>query len=683
MNRNNQAEQMKAPGFWYTFLHTIKASFLSRDTILIFAGAIAFYLIFYAWPYGNQQIQHVPSAVLDLDRSAAARRLVTAMDASPAISVVRITQDEGEAMEAFRREEFSVLITIPKDFEKSLTRGENVTVHVLGNGAFPVKARAVQAALGGVVTDKTKLLDDAAVYATGLPGTSVHSHHQAAPGLRVQYMYNEIGGYGNYTVPVVGPVIIQAVMLMAITMALGGWLVAARREPFVEAALDRPLHRGAAVWLAFTLITFLWFVYMQGFDFWWHEYGSMRSVAATLGTGLLFSASVASFGMAVTILLGSNRWSSQAVVMISAPAVFISGGIWPMTNVLSALHSDLARSARAPCGLAGRGPHRVHPSLLGNPRHSDALLSLDGAPSRVPPRLARGRRTGLQPRRPQALALRQDRPALRLGLLRQQHMQFIDSHSHLNSDAFDEDRDEVIARMKAAGMAAAMVIACEDDELPKLEALLAEHPGWLFGAWALHPEFPDKPEPTVERIAEICSRPGFAAVGETGLDFYWCKEPLDWQRARFRRHIEAAKAIGKPLIIHARDSEREALEILRDMHAGDVGFVMHCFCGDTDTALAVVDAGGHVSFTGNLTFKRNEALRETARALPLESLLLETDCPYMAPVPMRGRRCEPQYVEYVAECLAGLFGVDKAHVARQTTANAVRLFRLPIRLEEA
>ena len=171
--------------------------------------------------------------------------------------------------------------------------------------------------------------------------------------------------------------------------------------------------------------------------------------------------------------------------------------------------------------------------------------------------------------------------------------------------------------------------------------------------------------------------------GETGLDFYWCKEPLDWQRARFRRHIEAAKAIGKPLIIHARDSEREALEILRDMHAGDVGFVMHCFCGDTDTALAVVDAGGHVSFTGNLTFKRNEALRETARALPLESLLLETDCPYMAPVPMRGRRCEPQYVEYVAECLAGLFGVDKAHVARQTTANAVRLFRLPIRLEEA
>ena len=690
MNRNNPAEQMKAPGFWYTFLHTIKASFLSRDTILIFAGAIAFYLIFYAWPYGNQQIQHVPSAVLDLDRSAAARRLVTAMDASPAISVVRITQDEGEAMEAFRREEFSVLITIPKDFEKSLTRGENVTVHVLGNGAFPVKARAVQAALGGVVTDKTKLLDDAAVYATGLPGTSVHSHHQAAPGLRVQYMYNEIGGYGNYTVPVVGPVIIQAVMLMAITMALGGWLVAARREPFVEAALDRPLHRGAAVWLAFTLITAPLVRLHAGVRLLVARvrlHAQRRRDAghrpALLGLGrLLRHGGHDPSGLEPLVEPGRRDDLGPRRIHLGRHLAHDERAERARLRAL-ALHSDLARSARAPCGLAGRGPHRVHPSLLGNPRHSDALLSLDGAPSRAPPRLARGRRTGLQPRRPQARALRQDRPALRLGLLRQQHMQFIDSHSHLNSDAFDEDRDEVIARMKAAGMAAAMVIACEDDELPKLEALLAEHPGWLFGAWALHPEFPDKPEPTVERIAEICSRPGFVAVGETGLDFYWCKEPLDWQRARFRRHIEAAKAIGKPLIIHARDSEREALEILRDMHAGDVGFVMHCFCGDTDTALAVVDAGGHVSFTGNLTFKRNEALRETARALPLESLLLETDCPYMAPVPMRGRRCEPQYVEYVAECLAGLFGVDKAHVARQTTANAVRLFRLPIRLEEA
>lgn len=359
---------MKAPGFWQTFLHTIKASLLSRDTILIFAGAVAFYLIFYAWPYGNQQIEHVPSAVLDLDRSAASRRLISAMDASPTVDVVRITQSEGEAMAEFRREAFSVLITIPKDFEKSIARGENVTVHVLGNGAFPVKARAVQAALSGVVTDKAKLLDDASVYATGLPGTSVHARHQAPPALRVQYMYNEIGGYGNYTVPVVGPVIIQAVMLMGITMALGGWLIAARRARFVEEALRRPLSRGTAVWLAFTFIAFLWFAYMQGFDFWWHEYGSMARILPTFATGLLFSAAVSAFAVAVTLLLGSNRWSSQAVVMISAPAVFISGGIWPITNMLSgpvfALSLFIPTSPAVPALLAASQDGALGGSIL-------------------------------------------------------------------------------------------------------------------------------------------------------------------------------------------------------------------------------------------------------------------------------------------------------------------------------
>ena len=256
-------------------------------------------------------------------------------------------------------------------------------------------------------------------------------------------------------------------------------------------------------------------------------------------------------------------------------------------------------------------------------------------------------------------------------------MQFIDSHSHLNSSAFDEDRDAVIGRMKAAGMAAALVIGCEDDELGQVESLVAAHPGFLIGAWALHPEFPDKRVPDVDEIAEIASRPGMVAVGETGLDFYWCREPLDWQRDRFRRHIAAARKAGRPIIVHARDSEREALEILRDTKAGDMGVVMHCFCGDMETALGVVDAGGTVSFTGNLTFRRNDALREVARVLPLSNLLLETDCPYMAPFPLRGKRCEPQYVEYVAALLAELKGVDKQTVAEETTRNAVRLFQLP------
>jgi len=164
---------------------------------------------------------------------------------------------------------------------------------------------------------------------------------------------------------------------------------------------------------------------MQGFDFWWHEYGSMRSVAATLGTGLLFSASVASFGMAVTILLGSNRWSSQAVVMISAPAVFISGGIWPMTNVLSEPVFAL--------GLYGVLAPVAAVHEMERRREIEERLNAEDSP------------------------IGKDG---RLGLLRQQHMQFIDSHSHLNSDAFDEDRDEVIARIGESVRAASQAAPC-------------------------------------------------------------------------------------------------------------------------------------------------------------------------------------------------------------------------------
>lgn len=326
---------MSIPSFWRTFFATLRAAVLSRDTFIIFVGAVAFYLVFYAWPYGNQQIEHIPTAILDLDQSSASRRLAITIDATPAANVVVVTPNESEAMDGFKRETYPILITIPEGFGEALTRGENMPIHILGNGAFPVKGRAIQAAMAGVVQDKAKLLDQAAVYATGLPGTTVAGSYQTPPGLRVQYMWNEIGGYGNYTVPVVGPVILQAVMLMAITMAMGGWLVAARRAAFVKAALAYPGRRGLAVFLAFFVITYLWFIYMQGFDFWIHQYGSMANPWGVLLTGALLSAAICAFGIAITLLLGSNRWSSQAVVMISAPAVFLSGGIWPIDNLLN------------------------------------------------------------------------------------------------------------------------------------------------------------------------------------------------------------------------------------------------------------------------------------------------------------------------------------------------------------
>lgn len=254
---------------------------------------------------------------------------------------------------------------------------------------------------------------------------------------------------------------------------------------------------------------------------------------------------------------------------------------------------------------------------------------------------------------------------------------FIDTHCHLTDAAFAGDLDEVIARMKAAGMPAAVTIGCDDKDFEPLQALLERFPGFLFGAWAVHPEYPDHREADVDEIAEKASRPGMAAVGETGLDFYWCKPPLEWQMDRFRRHIAAAKKAGKPIIVHARDAESAAVDILREEKAGEVGFVLHCFSGTLETAQAAISAGGHISFTGSLTFKRSDALREVAKALPPERVMIETDAPYMAPVPLRGKRCEPQYAAFVADCLAALWGMTPEEARLCTTENAVKFFGLP------
>ena len=255
-------------------------------------------------------------------------------------------------------------------------------------------------------------------------------------------------------------------------------------------------------------------------------------------------------------------------------------------------------------------------------------------------------------------------------------IRLFDSHSHLNADAFDSDRDAVVERMKAAGMAGALVVACNDEDLERVKALVARYPGFLFGAWAVHPEYPDHREPDVEEIARTASLPGFVAVGETGLDYYWCKEPLDWQRERFARHVAAAKLADKPLVIHARDAEGDALRLLERAGAPARGFVMHCFCGSLDDAMRAVEMGGFVSFTGNLTFKRNEALRDIVRAIPLQNLLVETDCPYMAPVPHRGKRCEPVHVREICQTMADVKGLTLEATAGALLRNTERFFGL-------
>ncbi len=254
-----------------------------------------------------------------------------------------------------------------------------------------------------------------------------------------------------------------------------------------------------------------------------------------------------------------------------------------------------------------------------------------------------------------------------------------DSHGHINAPEFAADRNAVIARMKEAGLIGGTVIGCDESEIELVTTIVRENPGFLHGAWALHPEYevtPERPEVSLERILEVCSAPEIIAVGETGLDYHWCKGDLAWQKARFRRHIEAAKILKKPVIVHAREAEEDALTILKEMHAGDVGFVLHCFGGTTDCALATVDAGGFVGFTGVVTFKSAAALAQTAQQVPLANLLIETDCPYMAPVPYRGKRNEPAFVAKVAEKIAAVKGLTYDEVAEATTSNALKLFSL-------
>lgn len=330
-------------GFWRSAGWALRGAVFNRDTFIITAAAVAFYLLFYAWPYSNQQIENVPVGVTDLDQSNSSRRLIRALDASSTAEVVFIEHDPARSMESFRREKTDVLLTIPKGFAEDLARGENTTLHLLGTAAFPVKARAVQAALAGAATDISATMDEAAARTAGIPTSAIASALIARPGILVNYRFNTISGYGSYTVPMVGPVIIQAVLLMGITMAMGGWLSKRRRPPFMQSALERPLVGGLGIFSGFWFLAMLWFGYMEGFDFMIFEFGQMANPAGTLLAGALFCAAVTAFAMAVVCAFGSNAWTTPAVVVMSAPALFISGAVWPLEGITNPFVQGLSQ----------------------------------------------------------------------------------------------------------------------------------------------------------------------------------------------------------------------------------------------------------------------------------------------------------------------------------------------------
>ncbi|MFL6283156.1 MAG: TatD family hydrolase [Pyrinomonadaceae bacterium] len=256
---------------------------------------------------------------------------------------------------------------------------------------------------------------------------------------------------------------------------------------------------------------------------------------------------------------------------------------------------------------------------------------------------------------------------------------FVDSHAHIDGEEFDADRVEVLARARAAGVRAILNVGTGDPRGGNFERALAlaEEFEGVYAAAGVHPHdarlYTDAAE---RRLSEILGRGGrVVALGEIGLDFHYDNSPRGVQREVFARQLRLAMKLSLPVIIHSREADEETVEILRDVY-GDApsGGVMHCFGGRLKMAEDVLALGLFISFAGNVTFKKADALREVALAVPLERLLVETDCPYLSPVPFRGRRNEPAHVVETARFLAELHGVEAEELGRVTSENFARLF---------
>jgi len=252
---------------------------------------------------------------------------------------------------------------------------------------------------------------------------------------------------------------------------------------------------------------------------------------------------------------------------------------------------------------------------------------------------------------------------------------FVDSHCHLSFPELAGDLAGVLARMQAARVEAALNVCTTLEEFPRVLAAADSAPN-LYASAGVHPDTTGAAEPTVADLLRLAEHPKVVAIGETGLDYYRLPEPLDWQRERFRVHIRAARACGKPLIIHTRAAAADTLRLMREEGADQVGGVMHCFTETAEVAHQAMDLGFHISFSGIVTFKNARELQSAALTVPLDRLLIETDAPYLAPVPHRGKQNEPSFVPHVAAKLAELHGLDVGEIATQSTENFYRLFNI-------
>lgn len=250
----------------------------------------------------------------------------------------------------------------------------------------------------------------------------------------------------------------------------------------------------------------------------------------------------------------------------------------------------------------------------------------------------------------------------------------VDSHCHFHLLEQQPDIDAAAAAARDAGVGHFLNVAVDVESRDRLLRLTDLHAD-ISVSLGVHPSGTGM-DPDVDMLAALCDDARIVAVGETGLDYIYNRGDLTWQRERFRRHIRAARALGKPLIVHSRAAPEDTVAILRDEKADQVGGVIHCFTESTETAKALIDLGFTISFSGILTFRNAGALRATAAELPLDRLLIETDSPYLAPVPHRGKENQPAWVSHVAECLAEVRGEPVASIAAATSRNFFRQFPL-------
>jgi TatD DNase family protein len=250
----------------------------------------------------------------------------------------------------------------------------------------------------------------------------------------------------------------------------------------------------------------------------------------------------------------------------------------------------------------------------------------------------------------------------------------VDSHCHLNFPELLENLPEIKQAMVSNDVGHALCICVTLPDFPQVLAL-AESNSNFYASVGVHPDYENIEEPSVEDLLSLANHPKVIAIGETGLDYFRLTGDLEWQRTRFRNHIRAAIQCNKPLVIHTRNAAEDTLRIMREEYAQTVGGVMHCFTENLDVALQAIELGFYISFSGIVTFKNALTIKEVAKQVPLDRILVETDSPYLAPVPYRGKTNQPSYVKHVAEEIAKIRGISFEDVATSTTENFFRLFK--------